>query len=101
MEAQGPFDLIIHKVTDILARANDGHVPSKNAIANLEVRQFFMNNSFRQKRLFLGQFWQVFKEHIKKFCYFLWSCIFFLINNLKGYATVNKICRIFQQLLAS
>ncbi|GFO35239.1 inositol-tetrakisphosphate 1-kinase [Plakobranchus ocellatus] len=36
MEAQGPFDLIIHKVTDILARANDGHVSSQNAIANLE-----------------------------------------------------------------
>lgn len=36
LEAQGPFDLIIHKVTDILARANDGHIPSKNAIANLE-----------------------------------------------------------------
>ncbi|RUS79869.1 hypothetical protein EGW08_012347, partial [Elysia chlorotica] len=36
LEAQGPFDLIIHKVTDIIARANDGHVPSKNAIANLE-----------------------------------------------------------------
>ncbi|CAG5133746.1 unnamed protein product, partial [Candidula unifasciata] len=36
LENQGPFDLLVHKVTDILARAVSGHKSSQNAIQNLE-----------------------------------------------------------------
>ncbi|XP_059160505.1 inositol-tetrakisphosphate 1-kinase-like [Physella acuta] len=37
LETQGPFDLLVHKVTDLLATAIDGHQPSQRAVRNLEV----------------------------------------------------------------
>ncbi|BFZ07111.1 hypothetical protein BsWGS_10150 [Bradybaena similaris] len=36
LENQGPFDLLVHKVTDILALAASGHKSSEHAIQNLE-----------------------------------------------------------------
>jgi inositol-1,3,4-trisphosphate 5/6-kinase/inositol-tetrakisphosphate 1-kinase len=36
LESQGPFDLLIHKVTDIFAKAAHGHESSEDAIENLE-----------------------------------------------------------------
>ncbi|XP_055879095.1 inositol-tetrakisphosphate 1-kinase-like [Biomphalaria glabrata] len=36
LEKQGPFDLLVHKVTDLLARAYDGHQSSERAVQNLE-----------------------------------------------------------------
>lgn len=37
LENQGPFDLLVHKVTDILALAASGHKSSEHEIQNLEV----------------------------------------------------------------
>uniref|UniRef100_A0A0B6ZCP2 Inositol-tetrakisphosphate 1-kinase n=1 Tax=Arion vulgaris TaxID=1028688 RepID=A0A0B6ZCP2_9EUPU len=36
LEGQGPFDLLIHKVTDIFAKAVHGHESSEDALENLE-----------------------------------------------------------------
>lgn len=36
MESQGPFDLLIHKITDLYALAVDGHEASESAIKNFE-----------------------------------------------------------------
>ena len=37
MESQGPFDLIVHKIVDVMTKPNFGHQPAKLALQNLEV----------------------------------------------------------------
>ncbi|CAG5127382.1 unnamed protein product, partial [Candidula unifasciata] len=36
VESQGPFDLMVHKVTDLFALAVDGDASAENAIKNFE-----------------------------------------------------------------
>lgn len=37
LEAQGPFDAIVHKVTDILAKADNGNKTAQKLIHNIQV----------------------------------------------------------------
>lgn len=38
LEDQGPYDLIIHKLTDVITRAQDGDNKAKQMMSNLQVR---------------------------------------------------------------
>ena len=40
LEQQGPFDLILHKINDILAKANQGNAQAKARIKNIQVYNF-------------------------------------------------------------
>ena len=37
VEEQGPFDLIIHKITDLMVAADGGDEQAKNAVDRIEV----------------------------------------------------------------
>ena len=39
LEEQGPFDLILHKLTDVVAKADLGHGAAQIQIERLQVRQ--------------------------------------------------------------
>ena len=43
LESQGPFDAIVHKVTDILAKADNGNATARQYIHNIQVINWVSN----------------------------------------------------------
>lgn len=47
LEDQGPYDLIIHKLTDVITRAQDGDNKAQQMMSNLQVRTHTVQSTER------------------------------------------------------